>query len=61
MARTQIPLALVIEGGVSLAISRSGVVQEVDLLRRAGSPGREAIPQGPDAEALARWAAAVRA
>ena len=48
--------ALVVEGGVSLAVWMSGVVHEVDLLRRAGAPGRgEPVPDGPDGEALRRW------
>jgi hypothetical protein len=41
---------------VSLAVWMSGVVHEVDLLRRAGAPGRgEPVPHGSDGEALRRW------
>ena len=54
MPRTQLRLALVIEGGVSLAVWMSGVAHEIDLLRRAGSRGREPLP--PEcSEALRRW------
>jgi Protein of unknown function (DUF3376)/Patatin-like phospholipase len=54
--RKQVRLALVVEGGVSLAVWMSGVVHEVDLLRRAGAPDRdEPEPDGPDGEALRRW------
>lgn len=55
--RKQVRLALVVEGGVSLAVWMSGVVHEVDLLRRAGAPPdqREPVPDGPDGEALQRW------
>ena len=54
MPRTQLRLALVIEGGVSLAVWMSGVAHEIDLLRRAGSRDREPLP--PEcSEALRRW------
>ncbi len=57
--RKQVRLALVVEGGVSLAVWMSGVVHEVDLLRRAAAPAdrREPVPDGPDGEALRRWRA----
>jgi predicted acylesterase/phospholipase RssA len=54
MARTQVRLGLVVEGGVSLAVWMSGVTHEVDLLRRAGSPGREPLPADGET-ALRRW------
>jgi len=57
MARTQVRLGLVIEGGVSLAVWMSGVAHEIDLLRRAGSPGREPLANDGEAEALRRWRA----
>src|SRR5215475_393430 len=54
MARTQVRLGLVVEGGVSLAVWMSGVTHEVDLLRRAGSPAREPLPADAGL-ALRRW------
>ena len=54
MPRTQLRLALVIEGGVSLAVWMSGVAHEIDLLRRAGSREREPLPT-EGCEALRRW------
>ncbi len=55
--REQVRLALVVEGGVSLAVWMSGMVHEVDLLRRAGAPPdqREPLSDGPDGEAMRRW------
>jgi predicted acylesterase/phospholipase RssA len=47
-------LGLVFEGGVSLAVWMSGVAQEIDLLRRAGAPGRGVLPDGAG-PALRRW------
>ena len=53
--RKQVRLALVVEGGVSLAVWMSGMVHEVDLLRRAGAPGRPDLGTGgSDAEAMRR-------
>ncbi|GAA2521048.1 DUF3376 domain-containing protein [Winogradskya humida] len=65
MARTQVRLGLVFQGGVSLAVWMSGVAHEIDLLRRAGAPDRPGPPtDGGDCdgdcggdEALCRWRA----
>src|SRR5699024_3335508 len=53
MAATQVRLALVVEGGVSLAVWMSGVAHEVDLLRRAaGGPADTAatVTDGTDSD-----------
>lgn len=57
MARTQIRLGLVVEGGVSLAVWMSGVAHEVDLLRRAGDPEREPLEATAEMQALSHWRA----
>jgi patatin-related protein len=52
MANIQVRLGLVFEGGVSLAVWMSGVAHEIDLLRRAGIPGRVGASEHPDVQ---RW------
>lgn len=50
---TEQRIALVLNGGVSLAVWMAGVVYEIDLLRRASTAGT--TPDGPDAEIMERW------
>ncbi|MEV0289310.1 MULTISPECIES: DUF3376 domain-containing protein [unclassified Kribbella] len=54
MAEHEIRIALVMNGGVSLAVWMAGVTHELDLIRRASTPG--APPAQPyDEKVAARW------
>ena len=52
----EIRVALVLNGGVSLAVWMGGVVHELDLLRRASSGPGAPPPQPYDEEISRRWA-----
>ena len=57
MVQQELRIALVLNGGVSLAVWMGGVVHELDLLRRASAP-RSADGPGPrdyDEATFARW------
>src|SRR5688572_21567190 len=54
MAQHEIRVALVMNGGVSLAVWMAGVTHELDLIRRASTPGTP--PAQPyDLVVAARW------
>ncbi len=57
MGDHEVRVALVLNGGVSLAVWMGGVVHELDLLRRASSGGASIKPQPYDEQIAARWAA----
>lgn len=54
MLEHEIRLALVMNGGVSLAVWMAGVTHEIDLIRRASGPSG-AAPREHDQEVARRW------
>ncbi|MFK4086381.1 DUF3376 domain-containing protein [Kribbella sp. NPDC020789] len=55
MSEHEIRIALVLNGGVSLAVWMGGVTHELDLIRRASGPDSAPGPQPYDAVLADRW------
>ncbi|WP_405057333.1 DUF3376 domain-containing protein [Kribbella sp. NBC_01505] len=55
MSEHEIRIALVLNGGVSLAVWMGGVTHELDLIRRASGPAGVPGPQPYDAVLAERW------